>query len=152
MSAPDLDSLLEESLQFTAGLIRLEGELQRLLAAMDLPGLAAAVDAGADLLRRGDRLVERKRKLAGERALRELVAPQPEGAGCSPGAGGFGLLDEKLSLARAGQEVSRRLHEEGAPAIHRMQNLLSPDEITYNSRGEAGGTAAVIPTGLDQNC
>lgn len=150
--ARNLDCLLEEGIQITGELYRLEEEVQRLLISMDFQGLAAAVEAGAEILRRGEWLIERKRKLAEEKPLRELIELQLEGVERSSQLDRYELLLEKLSAVKARQEVNRRLAKGGSQIVFRMQNILSAGKTTYNCRGEIRSASAGIRPGLDQNC
>ncbi|HOB28493.1 MAG: hypothetical protein WAQ32_00480 [Dethiobacteria bacterium] len=150
--ARDLDHLLEEGLQVAEALDRLEEELQRKLVCMDLPGLEAVVEARAEILRRGERFIERKRKLAAEKTIRELIERQEEDAGRSLKLARYELLREKLSAVKVRQEVNRRLVEGGSLVIPGWQDIWPGGKTTYNRRGEICSPAGSIRPGLDQNC
>lgn len=147
----NLDSLLEEKIRLAGDLCRLEEEMQPLLLTMDLRGLAAVLESGTELLRRGERLAEQKNEPK-EKPLRELIEPRPEGAKHGSQQDPREQLAAKLSAVRAGQEVNRCLVEEGAPAVRRMREILSTGKTTYNRRGEIHRTAGGVRSGLDQNC
>lgn len=150
-AAESLSPLLEEGLALVQELSLLERELQRSLLSMDFQRLAAAVEAGTGSLCRGERFIEQKKMLAGEESLCKLIELQPESAERSAQLGTCELLKERISAARAGKEVNRRLFEAGTRIASRMQNVLSACRTTYNFRGKPRSNASGSRS-LDQNC
>lgn len=147
----NLDSLLDEGRHLSEELCRLEEELRRQLLDADSRGLAATVQARTEILRRGERFIEQKRKLAAGKTIRALIELEPEGAGRSSKRARYELLRKKLSAVKAKQEVNRRLLEGGLQIVPRLCGLLPGGKPTYNCRGEIRNPAGIRP-GLDQNC
>lgn len=150
--AGNFDPLLEEGLALAGKLSLLEKEIQQGLLSMDFQSLASAVESGAGILRRGARFLEQKKKLAGEKTLREMIELQPESVKRSAQLGACGLLIDKLAVIKAGEEVNRCLVGAGTQIASRLQNIISACRTTYNFRGELSNSFAGARHGLDQNC
>ncbi|NMD42317.1 MAG: hypothetical protein GYA86_03280 [Firmicutes bacterium] len=153
MSGPadNLDRLLKEGIRLTGDLLRLEERMQRQLLSLDLQGLAAAVEAGAVLLSRGEQLLEQKRALADTAPLGGMIEQLPEGAERCSCKESCRLLAKRLLAARAGQKVNRQLVQCGSKAILRIKGILSAGRGTYNYRGELR-CSGELDSGLDLTC
>ncbi len=151
-SGGHLNPLLKEGLALAQELFLLEEEIQQSLLSMDFQRLASAVESGAGSLRRGERFIMQKQKVAGKGSLREFIELQPESTERSAQLENCDLLAGSLTAVKAGEEVNRCLVEAGSQLASRMHNVISACKTTYNFRGEPRSSSSGARRGLDQNC